>query len=207
MDRDKTIEFLIGIMFIVFLILVVLFVVNLSDNDSNSKNTKVVYSSSDAKTNEPQVVNNYYYQKPENYDYYYKTRSTRDVVYKYDYEDYVVYKKKSSDSWDWNEDHDWRYDDWDDDYETSGKQRKTKQGFNGYLDEYRVFVENKDNEGKYFKVVFYLDDGSGFLDTEEMIKYVPGKDFEKFTYRDFHFEKYNYERWSYDVFSQDNGFN
>ena len=165
-----------GVVFIALLILISSLVWNAGET---SKKTN---------SQELNVVNNYYNKY--NYDYQEKTAS-ENVVYKYDNRQHVVYKDKNE------------Y--FEGDFSSYGKHEKKKDAFN-YIDEYSVYVMNKDNVGKYFQVIFYFWDSSNIDDTESVERYIRAGETKKILLRDVHLERENYEKWSYDVFNQDNGF-
>ncbi len=190
MERERLIEFFIGLVFIIFLVFVVVLVLNIGDgtNKNNSKSS----TSSSGNT----IINNYY---ENNYNYPEKSM-TGNVVYKYSYKGDVVYKGRNLDYEDYYGDY-WN----DNDFSSSGRHRKIKNSFN-YVDEYSVVVKNEDHVGKYFKVVFSFNFEDNFEDSQSVIKYIKPRETKEFIYRDAHFERYNYESWDYEVFSQDNGF-
>lgn len=198
MERERAIEFVIGLVVIIFIILLLAIFLNINKGNQNS-NSK---SASESGTT---IINNYYYENshnlPENY-------FSGNVVYKCDEDGCVVYKKY------YDEDDDFSFYDWEEDYDHEHYDRfssykrhsRDYDGFN-YVDTYSVFVKNRDYVGKYFKVIFYFEDECGLEESETMIKFIDSGEVEKFVYRDVHFERYNYENWDYGVFSQDYGFN
>lgn len=210
MERERLIEFLIGICFLIFLVLIVVLVLNFGQakDNENSKSTE-----KESQT----IINNYY----ENHYHYPKNSLTKNVVYKSPNYNYVVYKK-NYDSWEyWDYDKKKDYLEWKekqekakktkrhyDDFSSSGIRKKTKS-FTSYVDEYSVYVKNEDPFAKYFKVVFLFEDHSesdDFDETETMVKYIRPGETKKFVFRDVHFERNHYDYWDYRVYNQDDGF-
>jgi hypothetical protein len=184
MEKERTIEFLIGLGVIIFVLLLVVIFLNLGDRENKETDS----DSSDSGTT---IINNYYYGNNYNLP---ENSISGNVVYKCDEGDCVVYKRY--------------YDDEDycnNKFSSYGRQSKNHDGFN-YVDTYSVFVKNRDNVGKYFKVIFYFEDKEDYEESQSIIKYIGPGEVEKFVYRDVHFERYNYEKWGYEVFSQDCGF-
>lgn len=107
------------------------------------------------------------------------------VVYNYD--NSVVYKKID-------------YKDFD--YTSYGEHSRKKDFIGTYIDEFCVYVRNKEQEGNYFKVKFYFEDFFGKEFDESITKYVKTKEKEEFCFRDVQEEKYKYWDWSYKVFPE-----
>ena len=69
------------------------------------------------------------------------------------------------------------------------------------VDQYIVYVKNREYEGGYFTVRFYLYDGTGVRDIAVMTKYVGPRDEKAFVYRDVDYS-YRYHRWDYKIISE-----
>jgi hypothetical protein len=215
MEKERIIEFLIGVCFIIFLILIVVLVLNLEQG-------KTTTEKGNSKQETQTVINNYYYENSNNYP---ERSSTGNVVYKYPHYNNVVYNK-NYDSWDysnyWNWDYEKRRAYWERinkeeqektsknyyDFSSSGIRKKTKSGAS-YVDEYYVYVKNEDSFAKYFKVSMHFEDTSdpdGFEATETFVKYIRPGETRKFVFRDTHFERDHWDYWDYRVYTQDDGF-
>jgi len=75
--------------------------------------------------------------------------------------------------------------------------QKSERGmWENTVDKYIVYVENTENEGRYVKVIFTLEDCFGKTNSDSITKYVYPKDEEKFVYTDI---KNKYCDWDYEI--------
>ncbi len=191
MERDRAIEMLIGLVFIVLVFIMILIGLNFG----NSKSTSSVISNSYNTVNSHNIVQTpqnqnvatketiTVIQKPTQKTYYYI--KDRDRRY---YSEYEPIKKHI---WDWGTDYS------DRNYDSYGRHiKEDKSGY--YADTYRVYVYNE-GKGDYFTVRFYFEDYWGNEKTYDMRKYVGFKDEGLFYFRDVCKERDQYHNWRYKV--------
>jgi len=86
-------------------------------------------------------------------------------------------------------------------YSDTGKHRRTEGIFND-IDEYMVYVKNREDVGGYFTVRFYFENRYGDPDTEMITKYIGPYENEKFAFKDIYEGGHNYRNWKYKVTSE-----
>jgi len=86
--------------------------------------------------------------------------------------------------------------------EYSGQERR-KEFLGNYVQEYYVYVLNKERTGRYFTVVFYLEDKNGYEYSESITLYLRSGEKKKFAYRDIQFEKNEIVDWDYEVIPEE----
>jgi hypothetical protein len=131
-----------------------------------------------------------------------KTIPNTEIIYlnekNYPYKD--DYKKATSkdylDCYDYEKERDSNY------REYSGQNRR--EDFLGTsVQEYYVYVLNKERTGRYFTVEFKLEDKNGYEDIESVTQYIRAGEKEKFSYKDIQFERNEIVDWSYKVIPED----
>jgi len=88
------------------------------------------------------------------------------------------------------------------DYSSYGKHIKKKDFVGSYVDEFKVYVTNKDFQNGYFKVVFHFENYSGEEFSESITHYIRSGEEKEFRFIDVQFEKYLYDNWYYKVISE-----
>ncbi|MFC1710622.1 hypothetical protein ACFLZJ_00475 [Nanoarchaeota archaeon] len=166
-----------GLAFIVLLIICVLIVIGQSSATTapSTAQTTITYNY------------NYNYEKPEPRSNYVTYVYDRDDLY---YDDYYRDRDKYYDDYDYlrydaDSDHDIRED-----------------MFGNRVDDFQVWVENRDHKSGYFTVKFYFTDYYGDKDTESVTHYIKAGDEKKFLYRDIHGDRDKYRRWEFKVTSE-----
>jgi hypothetical protein len=85
------------------------------------------------------------------------------------------------------------------DYTDYSGQERREDFLGSYVQEYYVYVLNKEKTGRYFTVAFELKDKNGYVDRELVTLYLRSDEKEKFAYRDIQFERNEIVDWSYEV--------
>jgi hypothetical protein len=79
-------------------------------------------------------------------------------------------------------------------------QLRIAEGFLGNdINNYEVYVTNREYTGEYFKVVFYFEDYSGNVDSKAITKYIGPREESMFVIKDVTPNKYENKRWWYKV--------
>lgn len=89
------------------------------------------------------------------------------------------------------------------DYSSYGRHLREKDWIGTYVDEFYVYVINKEDFGRDFKVKFYFEDSRGNEFSETVTHYVRAGEKKKFYFKDVQEERYKYDSWSYKVFPED----
>jgi len=78
--------------------------------------------------------------------------------------------------------------------------QRTREEFLGnYVQEYYVYVLNKEKSGRYFTVVFEFEDKYGYEYSESITHYIKAGEKEKFEYRDIQAEGNEIIDWDYRI--------
>ncbi|MEK6833368.1 MAG: hypothetical protein AABY32_04950 [Nanoarchaeota archaeon] len=78
--------------------------------------------------------------------------------------------------------------------------QKTREEFLGnYVQEYYVYILNKERAGRYFTVVFEFEDKNGYEYSESITQYLRAGEKKKFAYRDIQSERNEIVDWDYEV--------
>ena len=209
-DR-KLLEIIVAVIFIILLVLSSVLIVGAYGNPkttiTNSYNTYTynydrsgaVPSYSYPRINlvdtKPYIVDRYGdYYKYDNVKVYYSNRPRTYYFDDYDYNYYDDkdrydtrrYKPKKSD------DRYLRYDD-------AGNFKTYKGIVGNNVNNYEVYVRNRDYVGGYFKTIFYFEDYYGNVNSKSMTHYIPAQEEKKFVLKDVSPSRYDYRRWWYDV--------
>ena len=86
-------------------------------------------------------------------------------------------------------------------YTSIGNHEKYSGVFGNEINEYKVYIMNKENKGGYFTVKFHLTDYYGKTRTESMTYYVKPHEERKFVYRNVYNDGREYRYWIYEVVS------
>jgi len=109
-------------------------------------------------------------------------------------------------STDWRERNHYNYEERDINYpnyrEYSGQERR-KEFLGNYVQEYYVYVLNKERTGRYFIVTFELKDKNGYEYSESITQYLRSGEKKKFAYRDIQFEINEIVDWDYEVIPEE----
>ncbi len=170
-NREKVIELFLALIFISILLLAVVFVLTES-NDSNQRTVNTISNSYNTNSY------NSYVQKP-----IIKEPKKIEPIYLKQ----TVLKKTYFEKKDYL------------DYSSYGKHTQRKDFVGSYVDEFNVYVVNKDFRSGYFEVKFYFEDYSGKKFVESIDHYVMAGEKEEFKFFDVQFEKYKYSDWWYKV--------
>ena len=85
------------------------------------------------------------------------------------------------------------------DYDSWSRLRIGTGMFGNNINNYEVYVDNLDEAGGYFKVVYYFEDPYGNVASDSMIHYISPRDENMFVYKDVSPNQYKYQRWWYTV--------
>jgi len=157
-----------------------------------------------ALSTKPYIVDRYYDSyKYDNVKIYYSDRPRNYYIYDDDYD-----KDYYSGDYDYYDDRDYR-DRYDSDYHKKDDRYlsyddfgnfKTYKGIVGNkVDNYEVYVRNRDYVGGYFKAVFHFEGYYGNVDSESMTHYIPAREEKRFVLKDISPSRYDYRRWWYEV--------
>ena len=86
-------------------------------------------------------------------------------------------------------------------YASTGNYGKYYSFFGNEINEYKVYVRNKEHKGGYFTVKFYLTDYYGKTRTESMTYYLKPHEIKKFVYKNVYSDGREYNYWKYKVVS------
>jgi outer membrane lipoprotein-sorting protein len=82
-------------------------------------------------------------------------------------------------------------------------QESSRKGFLGdYVKEYSAYVTNKGITGRYFTVVFTLEDKNCYEFTQSVTQYLRTGEKKRFVYRDTQYERNEILHWDYDIVPQ-----
>ena len=177
MERERIIEVLLVMTFVVIVFIMMLIGLTLGNSTkTTSKTTFNTYNTID------NSEKNYY-------------------EYKEIHPTYIKYiKDESIKHWEPKKTYIWN--DWDynpKNYDSYGKHIKTYElGY--YVDTYKVYVYNE-GPGDYFTVKFYFENYEGHERSYDIRKYISHNDEELFYYRDISKDRYEYYKWKYKVFT------
>jgi hypothetical protein len=208
MEKERTIEILVILIFGVLLLLAIIIVTGFVSPS---------YGSSTQGT----VINNYYTQNntPSNINSDYRNTGSGNIIYpSTNYEPLmqrkvvdndrtvVVYKNRDY----WDEDYNERYNDDKDifgnnrgelEYSSYSRHLKEKDTFGSYIEQYNVYVKNTDSVGGYFEVMFNFEDCYGEKYTEALTKYIKPRETMKFNYMDMWYKEKDICNWDYSISS------
>ena len=86
-------------------------------------------------------------------------------------------------------------------YISIGNHEKYSGFFGNEINEYKVYVKNREYNGGYFTVKFYLTDYYGKTRTESMTYYLKPHEEKKFVYRNVYSDGKEYKYWKYKIVS------
>jgi len=86
-------------------------------------------------------------------------------------------------------------------YDDSGNFRAYKGVVGNRVDDYEVYVRNREYVDGYFKTIFYFEDYYGDVDSESITHYIPAGEEKSFVFKDVSPSRYEYRTWWYDVAS------
>lgn len=89
------------------------------------------------------------------------------------------------------------------DYKYYSGQERQDRTFGSSVQEYYVYVLNKERTGRYFTVVFELEDKTGEEYSQSITKYIRAGEKVRFSYRDVQFERNEIIDWDYEVIPED----
>ena len=87
-------------------------------------------------------------------------------------------------------------------YTQYGNEKTRKNLFGDYVKEYSTYVTNKGVTGRYFTVVFELEDKNGYTFTQSVTQYLRTGERKRFVYRDIQYERNEILDWSYTIVPQ-----
>jgi hypothetical protein len=87
-------------------------------------------------------------------------------------------------------------------YTQYGNEKTRKSIFGDYVKEYSAYVKNRGVTGRYFTVVFKLEDNHGFTFTQSVTQYLRTGEQKRFVYRDIQYEQNEILDWSYTIIPQ-----
>lgn len=182
-NRERVIELFLALIFVAILLLAVVFVLTESNN-SNQRTVNTISNSYNTNSY------NSYVQKPKKIEPIYLDKTVlRKTYYEKDYFEKKYYEKE-------------RYLD----YSSYGKHTQRKDFIGSYVDDFRVYVVNKEFSSGYFKVKFYFEDSSGKKFVETVDHHVRAGEKKEFKFVDVQFEKYKYSDWNYKVIPETKSF-
>ena len=180
MGRERVIEIFLGGIFIILLIIMIFSFTSISASGSKSQTTTISnsYNTYNIETTQPRYVSDsysYYKKTPTKYykttkPYYYNDRD----YLKYDYRPYKDYQYP-------------RY-----------KYEYSKGIFGNEINEYKIYLQNKENKAGYYSVKFYLKDYSGDVRVETVTHYLKPYEEKIFRYKNVFDDEYDYA-WNYVV--------
>lgn len=171
MEKERIVEILLAMMFVVLIFIMIIIGINLGESKSADSSKTTTISNSYNKI----YVNSNYETKPQKI--YYKK---------------VIYKKIPSKTiWAYPKERDSYY------YDSFGKHLEKKE-FGYFSDSYKVKLYNR-GPGKYFTVRFYFEDYWEKRKSYDVRKYIfPGEE-KTFYFRDVNKNEYKYSNWDYQV--------
>ena len=214
--RDRMLlEAVIGVIFIVFLVLASVMVVSAYKNPETATKTTIINSYNTNSFNTYPSQTTHSQTAPRVYTTQYTTSSypsprysgssyyanypsrTSAKPYLVDRGDYsrVYYTEDSSGYKDTKTYSDDRYLGYDD----FGNFRVYSGIVGNRVDNYEVYVRNREYVGGYFKTIFYFKDYYGNVDSESMTHYIPAKEEKSFVLKDISPPRYKYRTWWYEV--------
>ena len=195
-------EGVLGAVLIAFLVLASIMVVSAyskpettitNSYNTNSFNTYPSQPSQTARSAYTTAQKKIVYSKPyivDRRDYVVDRRSVDRRDYSRVY--YIKDDSRYSDTKSYSDDRYLRYDD--------SENFRTYKGIVGNrVNNYEVYVRNREYTGGYFKTTFYFEDYYGNVDSESMTYYVPAREEKTFVFKDVSPSAYKYRTWRYDV--------
>ncbi|MBS3071308.1 hypothetical protein J4407_03350 [Candidatus Pacearchaeota archaeon] len=172
MERERVIEIFLGLILIVLMFIMILLIISISEEDEIGEASTTTISNS---------YNTHTYYNQDEYGYEKDYTKTKEA-----HLDYGYYKKD--------------YGEYDyPDYISAKNYRKYEGFFGNDIYEYTVYVKNKDYDGGYFTVNFYVTDYFGKTNTESLTYYIYPKEEKKFVYKDVYTDGKKYKSWNYKV--------
>ncbi len=177
-------EIILAVVFIVFLIMISIVVINAAEG-------------SETETTITNSFNTYNYNTyPARTQTQYTTLSAKPYIVDNDYErNYYLIDDTDYFNDGRHYDSDNRYLS----YDSSSRLRVSEGLFGNDINNYEVYVRNKDYTGGYFTVNFYFEDYYGNVDFEVMKHYIDPREENRFVFKDISPNRYDYRRWWYDV--------
>ncbi len=93
----------------------------------------------------------------------------------------------------------WIKDIYNSNYREYSDQKVRKEFLGNYVQEYYVYILNKERTGRYFTVMFNFEDKNGYEYSESITKYIRAGEKKKFDYRDIQYERNEIVDWDYEV--------
>jgi hypothetical protein len=87
-------------------------------------------------------------------------------------------------------------------YAQYGDEKTRKNLFGDYVKEYSAYVTNRGVTGRYYTVVFELEDKNGYTFTQSVTQYLRTGEKKRFVYRDIQYERNEILDWSYTIVPQ-----
>lgn len=109
-------------------------------------------------------------------------------------------------SMNWEEKESYNHEEWDiihPNYREYSGQERRKDFLGSYVQEYYIYILNKERTGRYFTVVFNLEDKNGYDFSQSVTQYLRSGEEKKFVYRDIQFERNEIVDWDYEVIPEE----
>ncbi|MDD2756617.1 MAG: hypothetical protein PHS80_13980, partial [Methanothrix sp.] len=84
-------------------------------------------------------------------------------------------------------------------YSHFSEKEQQKDFLGSYITRYVVFVQNRENVGNYFTVIFNFKNQKGFEYSESITQYLRAGEKKEFSYKDIQFERTEILSWSYNI--------
>ena len=88
-------------------------------------------------------------------------------------------------------------------YNVPAQTRIAEGLFGNDINNYEVYVQNREYAGGYFRVVFNFEDHYGNVDSNTETHYVGPREESRFVFKDISPDRYDYRRWWYEIKSLD----
>jgi|SRR3990172_1126519 len=88
-------------------------------------------------------------------------------------------------------------------YDSWSQLRIAEGLFGNDINNYEVYVQNREYAGGYFRVVFNFEDHYGNVDSNTETHYVGPREESRFVFKDISPDRYDYRRWWYEIKSLD----
>ncbi len=183
--KDRLVlEVVLAAVFVVFLVVLSIVVVNASEGSSTETTITNSFNTYNydipAQTRYEKLTTKPYIIDDGKYARVYPSR----VVFSNDRD----YKKRYG----YDHDRKFSYDSW--------SQLRIAEGlFGNSINNYEVYVRNREYTGGYFKVVFYFEDYYGDVGSEAMTHYIGPREESRFVFKDISPSRYEYRNWWYEV--------
>jgi len=169
MEKERLIEIIVGLMFIILLFIMVLFFINISSTHQSQKAPTTIINSFNNYNNREEFTPPLYKKPVLDYKtgaYYYINEAEKTLK-----------------------------------YTSRAGHYRTERIFTDGLNNYEVYVKNREYNGGYFTVRFYLKDHYGKTRTETKTYYIKPREEKRFIYHHLNSEGKKYKYWKYEVIS------